>query len=91
MTEGTDYYREADLKRFTRIGVVALIIVAVIGWFFYRHAQNEVSADTDEAFRRSTSQQPAASGARPDADSLEARIRNWSQGQGARPDSQSSR
>ena len=83
MDEGTDYYREADLKRFTRIGVVALIVVALVGWFFYRRAQNEVSADNNEAFRRSASQ-PSGSRAPSDPDSLEARIRNWSQGQAAR-------
>ena len=45
MAQGTDYCREADLRKFTRIGVLVVVAVALAGWFFYRHASNEIRAD----------------------------------------------
>lgn len=80
MAQGNDYYREADLKTFTRIGVVVVVVVGVLGWFFYNRASNEIRADNrDAVFGRPAS--PAPSG--PDADAVEHRIQNWNRDQAA--------
>jgi len=84
MAQDTDYYREADLKKFTRIGVVVVVVVALIGWFFYNRASNEIRADNREAVFGRPASQPAA-GPQTNSDSVENRIQNWNRNQSAQP------
>ena len=80
-----DHYREADLGRFTRIGLISLVVLGVVGWFFYTHASREVRSDNRSPFERrgaAAAPAPEAPGA---PDSLGDRIQNWIQGSGAPP------
>ena len=84
MAQATDYYREADLKKFTRIGVVVVVVVALAGWFFYRHASDEVRVDNRDAIGARTELAPGPQ-PRPGADSVEDRIQNWNRNQASDP------
>ncbi len=84
MAQGTDYYREADLRKFTRIGVLVVVAVALAGWFFYRHASNEIRADNQEVSAGRSAPAPAQA-PRSDADTLDGRIQNWNRSQAPRP------
>ncbi len=84
MAQGTDYYREADLRKFTRIGVLVVVAVALPGWFFYWHASNEIRADNQEVSAGRSAPAPAQA-PRSDADTLDGRIQNWNRSQAPAP------
>jgi hypothetical protein len=84
MAKGTDFYREADLRKFTRVGVIVVVVVALAGWLFYRHANNEIRADNRDATGSRNAPVPVPAPApapRPDADTVGDRIQNWNRNQ----------
>jgi hypothetical protein len=78
-----DYYREADLGRFTRIGLITIVVLGAAAWFFYDHAGREVRADNRGPYERRGGIEALAAGDPMDAGSTDARIQNRLQGQGA--------
>ncbi|HEX2555448.1 MAG TPA: hypothetical protein VHL98_17255 [Microvirga sp.] len=85
MAQRQDYYRESDLRTFTRIGVVVVIVMALLGWYFYNHASNEIRADNREAVQGRSANTPPTPTPQPETDSVENRIQNWNRNQPAPP------
>ncbi len=95
MADGNEYYREANLKRFTKVGAIVLFVLVAGGFLLKYLADQQIAADGRDAMGllRSERGENASQGrsgplARFQAETpggmpVDERIRRWQEGQGS--------
>ncbi len=64
MTRGTEYYQEAELRKFTRIGLLVVIGLVAAG-FFLSHVADEKMSGLNPYPHKTTLSEPVGTGSLP--------------------------